>query len=61
MFHGTQEPNVDSILQENFRLDYARGQAYGAGIYFSEFPSVSCSYGTLILCRVLPGQIEVQA
>ena len=60
MFHGTKENNINLILEENFRLDKAVGQVYGAGIYFSEFPSVSCSYGTLILCRVLPGNIEVQ-
>lgn len=60
MFHGTKDGNIDSILEENFRLDKAVGQAYGAGIYFSEFPCVSCSYGTLILCRVLPGRVEVR-
>jgi hypothetical protein len=36
-----------------------KGQAYGPGNYFSEFPDVSLPYGQgqgLILFRVLPGK-----
>jgi hypothetical protein len=65
MFHGTNDMNIDSILNDNFSLDFApthkvKAAAYGNGIYFSEFPSVGLSYGTLILCRVLQGRVEVR-
>lgn len=40
-----------------FQVRYATRQAYGRGIYFSEFPDVSIGYGSgLLLCRVLPGR-----
>jgi hypothetical protein len=42
-----------------FYQTHARGQAYGPGNYFSEFPDVSLPYGQgtgLILFRVLPGK-----
>jgi hypothetical protein len=29
-----------------------------SGFYFSHFPAVSLCYGTLILCRVMPGRVE---
>jgi hypothetical protein len=66
MFHGTHDMNIDSILSDNFRLDFVpthktKTAAFGEGIYLSEFPSVSLSYGTLILCRVLTGRVEVRA
>ena len=59
MFHGTKGWNIDSILLDNFDLSKKKVAAYGDGIYFSEFPSVGLSYGTLILCRVLPGRVQV--
>ncbi len=61
LFHGTQHENVTSILRSNFRLDLCRRQAHGPGIYFSELPSTSLSYGpALILCRVLTGRVQKQ-
>lgn len=34
-------------------MEYAKRQAYGRGIYFSDFPDVSLGYGTgIILCKV---------
>ena len=61
-FHGTKEENIPNIVKENFSLAHlakntgCRG-AYGAGIYFSEFPSVSLCYGkSILLCKVLPGK-----
>jgi len=64
MFHGTNDNNIDSILQDNFNPNFfpthkSKLSAYGEGVYFSEFPSVGLSFGTLILCRVLPGRVEV--
>ena len=64
MFHGTNGNNIDLILQNNFDPKYnpthkVKGLAYGDGVYFSEYPSVGLSYGTLILCRVLPGRVQV--
>jgi hypothetical protein len=65
MFHGTNIANIDSILNLNLRPDFhpiarEKGAAYGDGIYFSEFPCVGVSYGTLIVCRVLVGRVQVQ-
>ena len=64
MFHGTNDCNIDSILGNNFDANFnpthkVKGSAYGNGIYFSEFPSVGLSYGTLILCRVLTGRVQM--
>jgi len=57
-FHGTDQSNVDSILQSNLQFQQyrrAHGLAHGPGNYFSEFPQVSFRYGqALILFRVLP-------
>ncbi|XP_028414049.1 uncharacterized protein LOC114537109 [Dendronephthya gigantea] len=57
-YHGTDKKNIDSILQSNLQLSYAKRQAYGKGNYFSEFPAVSLGYGDggLLLCRILPGK-----
>jgi len=63
-FHGTRVTNIDNIVQENFDLSKLASNtgnrgAYGAGIYFSEFPKVSIGYGDtskLLLCKVLPGK-----
>lgn len=63
-FHGTKLENIDPIVKNNFdiqRLGASTGDKgyYGAGIYFSEFPSVSMGYGNigkLLLCKVLPGK-----
>jgi len=63
-FHGTKLENIPNIVQANFDLAKLASNTgdrgyYGAGIYFSEFPEVSISYGDtgrLLLCRVLPGK-----
>ena len=61
-FHGTKEENIASIVKENFSLAHLAKNTgdkgfYGAGIYFSEFPSVSLGYGkSILLCKVLPGK-----
>ena len=56
-YHGTKVENIDSILKNNLQLQYAKRQAHGKGIYFSEFPDVSIGYGQgLLLCRLLPGK-----
>ena len=56
-YHGTHPDNIDSILKDNLKLIYAKRQVYGKGNYFSEFPSISLSYGEgLLLCRILPGK-----
>lgn len=63
-FHGTKPENIDSIVKNNFdikRLGASTGDKgyFGAGIYFSEFPSTSMGYGgggKLLLCKVLPGK-----
>ena len=56
-YHGTKEKSATSILQDNFKLEFAKRQAYGKGHYFSEFPDTSLGYGcSLLLCRILPGK-----
>ena len=51
---------LDSRVVIVFRQTHAKGQAYGPGNYFSEFPDVSIPYGRgtngLILFRILPGK-----
>ena len=63
MFHGTNDHNIDLILQNNFDANYnpthkPKGSALGQGIYFSEFPYFASQHGTLILCRVLPSRVQ---
>jgi hypothetical protein len=59
-YHGTDEKNINSILETNLQLGYARRQLYGKGNYFSEFPAISLGYGDgLLLCRILPGTEKV--
>ncbi len=59
LFHGTNAKNVDSIIRNNFNLNLCRRFAYGKGLYFSELPSTSFTYGdALILCRVLTGRVQ---
>ncbi|XP_005100639.1 uncharacterized protein LOC101862421 [Aplysia californica] len=67
-FHGTLEKNIQPICENGFR---APGEQkfkqrtdngwYGAGVYFSEYPSYSMGYvhgaSKLMLCQVLPGKI----
>ncbi|XP_028410564.1 uncharacterized protein LOC114533258 [Dendronephthya gigantea] len=56
-YHGTAPSNIQSILQKNLLLSFARRQLYGRGNYFSEFPGISLGYGHgLLLCRILPGR-----
>ena len=58
-YHGTPATNLDSILKDNFDLRKAKRQAYGPGIYFSEYPPTALHYSHprrhLILCKILPG------
>lgn len=63
MFHGTHVDNLDKILAFNFDpvanpVSRKKRQMFGQGIYFSEYPHVSINYGTLILCRTIPGKVE---
>ena len=46
MFHGTDEKNIASILENDFALinKAAHGTAYGSGIYFTNQLSLACSY-----------------
>ncbi|BFZ18603.1 hypothetical protein BsWGS_21642 [Bradybaena similaris] len=67
-FHGTNEVNIKPICEQGFKTP---GDAtfkhktdagfYGAGVYFSEYPSYSMSYihgcSKLMLCQVLPGKV----
>ena len=56
-FHGTQKRSIDSIVRDNFKLEYCQRSLYGQGIYLSEFPHVSMDFGrSLLLCKVLPGR-----
>eukprot|EP00045_Choanoeca_perplexa_P019434 m.2836 g.2836 ORF g.2836 m.2836 type:complete len:1937 (-) comp4132_c0_seq1:121-5931(-) len=68
-FHGSSEQSIEKIARENFdiaRLASGSGDNgwYGAGIYFSEFPSTARSYakttaeGTVkvLLSKVLVGK-----
>jgi hypothetical protein len=65
-FHGTTSREaVESIVANNFdvsKLGAHTGNkgAYGAGIYFSDFPSTSMGYGgatNMLMCRLLPGEV----
>lgn len=65
-FHGTTSRDaVESIVKNNFdiaRLGNHTGNkgAYGAGFYFSDFPSTSMGYGgnsNMLMCKLLPGTV----
>jgi len=64
LFHGTNVQNIDSIFTTNFNIDKSpvdrrKMMAYGRGVYLSEFPGVSLTYGAgLVLCKVLLGSVE---
>ncbi|CAC5391546.1 unnamed protein product [Mytilus coruscus] len=69
-FHGTQEANIKSIVENNFKVPGQQGFAhrtdtgfYGRGVYFSEYPNYSMGYISgatqLLLCQVLPGNVYV--
>ena len=52
-FHGTKESNIPSIIQNNFDLSFLAKNtgntgAFGAGIYFSEYPGNLCNLFNLI-------------
>ncbi len=52
--------NVWPIIRNNFNPSMSKRQAFGCGLYFSEFPSISFRYGeALILCRVLTGKVQM--
>ena len=46
LFHGTDEKNISSILENDFALinKAAHGTAYGSGIYFTNKLGLACSY-----------------
>ena len=46
LFHGTDEANIGSILENDFALinKAAHGTAYGSGIYFTNKLGLACSY-----------------
>ena len=46
LFHGTDEKNISSILEDDFALinKAAHGTAYGSGIYFTNKLGLACSY-----------------
>ena len=58
LFHGTDNANIDSIVEKNFFIDAVpthktKSMAYGRGIYMSEHPEMALNYGKkLLLCRV---------
>jgi hypothetical protein len=62
VFHGTAERNIDSIMRGGFRVGgsgghaIANGTALGYGVYSAFDPATAEGYGTLILCRALPGK-----
>ena len=65
MFHGTDEKNIASILENDFALinKAAHGTAYGSGIYFTNQLSLACSYSHdqkikhILVCNVHIGKI----
>ncbi|KAK7481278.1 hypothetical protein BaRGS_00027538 [Batillaria attramentaria] len=67
-FHGTNESNITPICETGFKVPGESGFHhktdtgwYGAGVYFSEYPSYSMGYiagsTKLLLCQVLPGKV----
>lgn len=72
LFHGTKEESLKGIIKNNFQLDAVpinqdgdaqrrrKGQVYGKGFYFTEYPGLGLSYGNaLVLCKVLLGKCEL--
>ena len=70
LFHGTHHDSINPIIDGNFKVcadpvdnvweDGRRRtkiMMYGAGVYFSDYPTTSLHYGkSLLLCRVLTGK-----
>lgn len=64
LFHGTDEANIGSILEDDFALinKAAHGTAYGSGIYFTNKLSLACSYSHdpkikyILVCNVHIGR-----
>ena len=72
LFHGTSLSNLHRIASENFIIDATpiqkstqndarkKTMIYGQGIYLTELPALSLTYGNgLLLCKVLPGRCDV--
>ena len=60
LFHGTKSAGIVSNIMDNNFIPSTGGK-FGAGVYFSEFPSYTFGYGGsnhLILSKVLPGEIK---
>ena len=66
MLHGTDEQNINSILEDDFSLTNhsKHGNRLGKGIYFTDKVSLACHYSErgnlqkhLILCKVHVGNI----
>ena len=62
LFHGTHNDSIYPIISGNFdiaakRVNGTKAMVHGRGIYFSDYPTFSLSYGkSLLLCRVLVGK-----
>ncbi|KAF8885273.1 hypothetical protein CPB85DRAFT_1396815 [Mucidula mucida] len=66
LFHGTSAQNIDSILNNGFRIGGLGGHAIvngavlGYGVYLATDPNLSLSYARsasrIFACRVLPGR-----
>lgn len=68
VYHGTQPKHVLSILTHGFQPQFARIQAYGAGIYFATRFAISWTYAPtdtkandllshIFICDILPGRL----
>ena len=64
LFHGTDEANIGSILENDFALinKASHGTAYGSGIYFTNKLGLACSYSHdpkikyILVCNVHIGR-----
>jgi len=59
VFHGTKTENISDISKNGLDPKARKGQAYGAGEYFSKCPSTSASYckgdkSMLVFCVIIP-------
>ncbi|KAF9032673.1 ADP-ribosylation [Hymenopellis radicata] len=67
LFHGTSSENIDSILNNGFRIGglgghgVVNGTALGYGVYLATDPNLSLQYARnasrIFACRVLPGRL----
>lgn len=67
VYHGTKKQYIEPILQNNFRPDLGKTQAYGKGTYFAKNFGYSWSYSDgetkddpmsyIFICTILPGKM----